>query len=61
MLNQDQPKRRRTELEEALQEVISIAQEAIQIINDSNLHPREVTLLNDRLEAVKAVATDEPQ
>ena len=57
----DQPKTRRTELEESLQEVISIAEEAIRILNDSNQHNKEASLLNERLQTVKAVATDDPQ
>ena len=57
----DPAKTRRTELEESLQEVISITEEAIQLLNESNLHPHEVTLLHDRLKTVKAVATDDPQ
>ena len=62
MMNRpDQPKTRRTELEESLQEVIAIAEEAIRILNDSNQHAKEVTFLNDRLETVKAVATNLPQ
>jgi hypothetical protein len=62
MMNRpDQSKTRRTELEESLQEVIAIAEEAIRILNDTNQHGREVTMLNDRLRTVKAVATNEPQ
>jgi hypothetical protein len=57
----DQPKTRRTELEEALQEVITIAEEAIRILNDANTYGREVTMLNERLSTVKAVTTDIPQ
>ncbi len=62
MMNRpDQPKTRRTELEESLQEVIAIAEEAIRILNEDEQHAKEVTFLNDRLEAVKAVATNDPQ